>query len=268
VRPPALRDGPRTGPVAAGYLGDGVTGGSLSRANAAEFALELAVSRQYIGKAPVVSDQRFSSVAQSSPVQIAPGVYRLRIGVGITSTNIYFVRSGSSWVLIDTAGPKRGVEIRSAAEPIFGAGSRPATILLTHLHATHAGSAHELATEWGLPVHVTPGSALRHRGTPPVMRRSSEPLTGVLISGDAVLTVNLNSPAEPSRHRQQVSGPPRFSTCDPHQAAESVERLARLEPHVFAAGHGIAMIGDAVAPALLSFAVEARQLTPARRSET
>ena len=163
VRPLALRDGPRTGHVAVGYLGDGITGGSLSRANAADSTLELVLSRQHLGKAPVAYDQRFSAVAQFLPVQIAPGVYCLRMGVGITSTNVYFVRSDSSWVLIDTAGPNRGTEIRSAAETIFGAGSRPAAILLTHLHATHAGSAHELATEWGLPVHRIPRSALSFR---------------------------------------------------------------------------------------------------------
>ena len=91
------------------------------------------------------------------------------------------------------------------------------------------------------------------------------PTDRVLMSGDAVLTVNLNSPAEPSRHRQQVSGPAKLSTWDRHQATESMERLARLEPRVLAAGHGIPMIGDEVAPALLSFAAEARQLAPSRK---
>ncbi|MET3768844.1 glyoxylase-like metal-dependent hydrolase (beta-lactamase superfamily II)/putative NADH-flavin reductase [Marisediminicola sp. UYEF4] len=323
VRPLALRDGPRTGHVAVGYLGDGVTGGSLSRANAADFMLELAVSRQYIGRAPVVSDVNLSSDVPPAPVQIAPGVYCLRLGVGITSTNVYFVRSGAFWVLIDTAGPNHAHEIRSAAETIFGTASRPAAILLTHLHATHAGSARELARHWGLPVQVHPAerplvssgyraneypTGLLNRITTRMMSAQTReldlgsivhafdpddgvpglpdwqciatpghtpghasffrPADRVLISGDAVLTVNLNSPAEPSRHRQQVSGPPRFSTWDRHDAAESMERLARLEPRVLAAGHGIPMIGDEVAPALLSFSAEARQLAPSRRSET
>lgn len=323
VRPLALRDGPRTGHVAVGYLGDGITGGSLSRANAADFMLELVVSRQYLGKAPVVSDERFSSIVQASPVQIAPGVYCLRVGVGITSTNVYFVRSGGAWVLIDTAGPNRGQEIRLAADSIFGNGSRPAAILLTHLHATHAGSAHQLARAWGLPVYVhpverplvsagyqpnqRPNGMLNRLAAGAMAKRTRDLDLGsivhafdpddgvpglpdwkcvatpghtpghasffratdrVLISGDAVLTVNLNSPAEPSRYRQQVSGPPRFSTWDRHQAAESVERLASLEPRVLAAGHGIPMIGDAVAPALLAFSAEARQLASSRRSET
>jgi len=56
VRPPLLRDGPRTGRVKTGYLGDGVTGTYLSRANAADFMLRQLKSDQYVGQAPVVSD--------------------------------------------------------------------------------------------------------------------------------------------------------------------------------------------------------------------
>ena len=39
-----------------GYLGDGVTGTYLSRANAADFMLRQLKSDQYVGQAPVVSD--------------------------------------------------------------------------------------------------------------------------------------------------------------------------------------------------------------------
>jgi hypothetical protein len=35
--------------------------------------------------------------------EIAPGVHYLEVGKGITRSNVYFVQSGSSWVLIDAA---------------------------------------------------------------------------------------------------------------------------------------------------------------------
>ena len=89
--------------------------------------------------------------------QIAEGVYRLETGRGLTGANVYFVRSGPAWVLIDTAWPHRGPVISAAAESLFGAGTRPAAILLTHIHPDHAGSALELARLWDLPVHVHPG---------------------------------------------------------------------------------------------------------------
>jgi putative NADH-flavin reductase len=56
VRPPFLKNGPRTGRVNVGYLGDGVTGTYLSRANAADFMLKQLRSDEYVGKAPIVTD--------------------------------------------------------------------------------------------------------------------------------------------------------------------------------------------------------------------
>jgi uncharacterized protein YbjT (DUF2867 family) len=56
VRPPFLNDGPKTGRVVVGYLGDGVTRTYLSRANAADFMLKQLRSDKYCGKAPIVTD--------------------------------------------------------------------------------------------------------------------------------------------------------------------------------------------------------------------
>ena len=62
-----------------------------------------------------------------SPREIATGVYYLPV----RGANVYFMRSGSSWVLIDTAWRKNGIVIRTAAESLFGPNARPAAILLT-----------------------------------------------------------------------------------------------------------------------------------------
>lgn len=56
VRPPFLNDGPKTGRVAVGYLGDGVTRTYLSRANAADFMLQLVHSGECVGEVPIVTD--------------------------------------------------------------------------------------------------------------------------------------------------------------------------------------------------------------------
>ena len=58
VRPPFLNHGPKTGRVNVGYLGDGVTGTFLSRANAADFMLKQLSSDKYVGKAPIVTDAK------------------------------------------------------------------------------------------------------------------------------------------------------------------------------------------------------------------
>ncbi len=90
----------------------------------------------------------------SRPVEIATGVYWIAEGTG--KSNVYLVRSGSSWVLVDAAWPHRGELIKTSAETLFGAGTAPASILLTHLHPDHAGSAAELARAWNLPVYADP----------------------------------------------------------------------------------------------------------------
>ena len=59
-----------------------------------------------------------------------------------------------SWVLID-AGLKGSAEaIARAAEARFGAGARPAAIVLTHGHFDHVGALRQLAERWDAPVYA------------------------------------------------------------------------------------------------------------------
>jgi glyoxylase-like metal-dependent hydrolase (beta-lactamase superfamily II) len=98
----------------------------------------------------------YAGEAGPCPEEIAPGVYRVETGRGLTEANVYLVRSGPGWVLIDAAWPHRGQLIKAAAESLFGPGARPAAIVLTHIHPDHAGSALELARMWDVPVYVHP----------------------------------------------------------------------------------------------------------------
>ena len=269
----------------------------------------------------------YAGDAGTGPQEIAPGVYRLETGRGLSEANVYLVRSGPGWVLIDTAWPHRGQLIRSAAESLFGAGARPAAILLTHIHPDHSGSALALARRWDLPVHVhpselplAPGGYLPEYGNPldrwliaPILRLmprrkveaslSRNPLEGtaqafdpaagvpglpdwqavptpghtaghvaffrskdrVLITGDAVLTVNLNSVPDLLAGKHRVSGPPYISTWNWPAAKQSVAALARLNPDVLACGHGRPMTGAQAAASLASFAGRfSQQPSPSR----
>jgi glyoxylase-like metal-dependent hydrolase (beta-lactamase superfamily II) len=263
----------------------------------------------------------------SQPKKIAPGVYCMEVGKGIMRSNVYFVRSGSSWALIDTASANYGRVIQEAAESLFGANTRPATILLTHDHPDHAGSTLELARRWGCLAYVHPDelqlvtmdsttylSTVKKYANPldnwvilPLLRlmprrrresmlsessfkdvaRAFDPGTGVpglpdweciptpghtpghvsffrpsdrvLITGDAVLTVHLNSLWGfllwgYRRNKQRLSGPPWYTTWSWRAAKESVASLARLEPRVLACGHGLPMSGIRTASKLRAFA--------------
>jgi glyoxylase-like metal-dependent hydrolase (beta-lactamase superfamily II) len=286
-------------------------------------------ARYYFGVGPEVSLEQIHGVAEHYPVfrieyageagpcpeEIAAGVYQVETGRGFTRANVYLVRSGPGWVLIDTAWPGRGQLIKAAAESVFGAGARPEAIVLTHIHPDHAGSALELARMWDLPVHVhpdemvlAPGGYLPEYGNPldrwliaPLLRllprraveasrsrnslegtaRAFDPAAGVpglpdwqavptpghtpghvaffrgkdrvLITGDAVLTVNLNSVPSLLADEHEVAGPPYISTWNWPAAKGSVAALARLNPDVLACGHGRPMTGPAAAAGLASF---------------
>jgi len=90
------------------------------------------------------------------PKEIAAGVFYIEAGKGIARSNVYFVRSGSSWVLIDAASANCGRAIQEAADSLFGANTRPTAILLTHVHPDHAGSVLELAQNWDCLAYVHP----------------------------------------------------------------------------------------------------------------
>ncbi len=255
--------------------------------------------------------------------EVAPGVHCKEVGKGISRSNVYFVRSGSSWVLIDAASANCGRLISKTAESLFGANTRPSSILLTHDHPDHAGSALELARMWSCPVYVHPDelplAAIRYLSTVekyanpldrwiilPLMRlmprrrvesmlskaslkevaQAFDPGTAVpglpdwecihtpghtpghvaffrtsdrvLITGDALVTVDLNSfwgflLWALQQNRQRVSGPPWYSTWNRRATKESVAALARLEPRVLAPGHGVPMTGKGIARELHAF---------------
>ena len=103
--------------------------------------------------AVVVRDGPVRNIAQ--PSEIAKGVWLVPRGTG--KSNVYLVRSGPSWTLIDAAWAHHGELIRKSAEMLFGVNAPPAAILLTHLHPDHAGSAAELARAWNVPVYVHQG---------------------------------------------------------------------------------------------------------------
>ena len=68
---------------------------------------------------------------------------------------------------------------------------------------------------------------------------------GVLLAGDALTTMDLDTLGGTLGKRPKVCGPPAPATFDWVQARQSVQLLASLRPSVVAAGHGIPMAGAA-----------------------
>lgn len=75
----------------------------------------------------------------------------------------------------------------------------------------------------------------------------------VLVAGDALTTMNLDSWTSQITRERQLHRPPAPFTPDWEAARKSVERLAGLEPSVIAAGHGLPMSGPLAAEELRSY---------------
>lgn len=103
----------------------------------------------------------------------------------------------------------------------------------------------------------TPGHSPGHVS---FFRRSDH----VLIAGDAVLTMNVNSVWDLLRNKQRVSAPPYISTWNWQTAKKSAAALADLEPRVLACGHGAPMT-DAAAE-LRAFAQHLSAAPPAKET--
>lgn len=114
----------------------------------------LPVGRRADGRRVVMKRRTREGTADGAR-EIAPDVFCLGPW-GRTQTAVYFVRSGTSWVLIDAGWARDASRIERAAGALFGADARPAAILLTHCHPDHAGSAQPLARAWKCAVYMHP----------------------------------------------------------------------------------------------------------------
>ncbi|WP_096187168.1 MBL fold metallo-hydrolase [Evansella halocellulosilytica] len=60
----------------------------------------------------------------------------------------------SEFVLVDAGMPRSAHKIIKTAEKIYGKGSRPKAIILTHGHFDHVGAIIELINQWNVPVYA------------------------------------------------------------------------------------------------------------------
>jgi len=84
--------------------------------------------------------------------EIAPDLAYKRLAI----VNVVFFGARQcgdrQWVLVDAGVSGLTGLIESAAEERFGAGARPAAIILTHGHFDHTGSLEKLADKWDAPI--------------------------------------------------------------------------------------------------------------------
>lgn len=88
--------------------------------------------------------------------QVAQGVW----GLKIVFVNIFMIstRNGNetNWVLVDAGLKGSAKRIIKMAESLFGKGSKPTAIILTHGHFDHVGALEDLLKVWDVPVYAHP----------------------------------------------------------------------------------------------------------------
>ena len=84
----------------------------------------------------------------SNACEIAPGVLFLRTLIA----NLYLIKEGTAWVLVDAGLRGYADTIRSTAREFVGSIAPPVTIVLTHGHFDHVGSLPALLETWDVPV--------------------------------------------------------------------------------------------------------------------
>jgi glyoxylase-like metal-dependent hydrolase (beta-lactamase superfamily II) len=112
-------------------------------------------------------------------LEVAPGVACRQLSI----VNVFFVGEPGggdrSWALVDTGLGSSVEAILQAAGELFGP-ARPASIILTHGHFDHVGSARPLAEMWGAPIYA-------HRLEMPYLTgRSDYPPPDPTVGGGAV----------------------------------------------------------------------------------
>ena len=178
---------------------------------------------------------------QQIPAQgeLAPDVYCLQTGRGITKANVYLVRSGPAWVLNDTALPRRG-QIIDLTRPRMGAlwylDLTPGVdTVFDEISASYRGAV--TATQDLTVFNVTPDAV-----TAPARRRSTMPHHRC---------TDLHRPAPDSIRNRPLrhGGPKHSSTSDLHPLTGRAGRRSAA-PTARVAAHRSPRSGAAQAAAL------------------
>ncbi len=100
---------------------------------------------------PIDADAVTGTDQGGGVIEVAPDLAYRRIGF----VNIVLAGTpGGEWVLIDAGLPGTRTVIEHAVTERFGAGARPAAIVLTHGHIDHVGTLEALAAAWEVPIYA------------------------------------------------------------------------------------------------------------------
>ncbi len=159
--------------------------------------------------------------------------------------NLYFVgeprAQSGEWVLVDAGLPWSAGRIVGVAEELFGRGSRPAAIVLTHGHFDHVGALPELARRWEVPVWVHPLEL------PYLTGRSSYPPADPGVGGGLMARLAPLYPRHPIDLRGYVRSLPADGTVPPLPGWRALHTPGHSPGHIslFRESDRVLLAGDA-----------------------
>ena len=120
---------------------------------------------------------------------VAPGVWRLKD----IFVNVYLIQDteGTGWVMVDAGLKSTALKVRNLVAEVFGKGSKPRAIIMTHAHFDHRGSLIELAEEWDVPVYC------HHQERPYLTGQASYPPPDPSVGGGMMALLSFAYPKGP-----------------------------------------------------------------------
>jgi glyoxylase-like metal-dependent hydrolase (beta-lactamase superfamily II) len=170
---------------------------------------------------------------------VAPGVWRLKD----IFVNVFIVqnRDATDWVLVDAGLKTTAERLRSLVTELFGRGSRPKAIVLTHAHFDHRGSLIELADSWGVPVYC------HHQERPYLTGQASYPPPDPSVGGGMMSTLSFVYPRKPINAEQYLRELPEDGTIPELEDWKWIHTPGHTPGHIslFREKDGVLVAGDA-----------------------
>jgi glyoxylase-like metal-dependent hydrolase (beta-lactamase superfamily II) len=165
----------------------------------------------------------------------------LRIGI----VNVYLYGAPSAgdgrWVLIDAALHGSDERIVHAAEELYGQGTRPGAIVLTHGHFDHVGALRDLALLWDVPIYA------HELELPYLDGRSAYPPPDPTVGGGAMAALSRLYPRGPIDVSEWLRALPADGAVPGMPGWRWIHTPGHTPGHVslYHAGEGTLLAGDA-----------------------
>jgi glyoxylase-like metal-dependent hydrolase (beta-lactamase superfamily II) len=172
---------------------------------------------------------------------VAPGVWRLKD----IFVNVYIIqdREATGWIMVDAGLKTTAGKVRNHVAEVFGKGSKPRAIIMTHAHFDHRGSLIELAEEWGVPVYC------HHKERPYLTGQASYPPADPSVGGGMMSLFSFAYPNGPINAESYLRELPADGKIDELEDWQWIHTPGHTPGHIslFREKDGVLIAGDAFA---------------------